>query len=69
VVGEFVSFCDPESYAGGSVATGRVTQAGQVKGQKPDEERHPGPPGWGLGTRAATLPQKKNLIPLTMLNY
>jgi hypothetical protein len=29
---EFASFCDPESYAGGSVATGRATQAGQVKG-------------------------------------
>jgi hypothetical protein len=32
VVGEFASFCGPESYAGGSVATGRATQAGQVKG-------------------------------------
>jgi len=32
VVGEFASFCDPESYASGSVATGRVSQAGQVKG-------------------------------------
>ena len=25
-MGEFVSFCDPECYAGGSVATGRVTE-------------------------------------------
>jgi len=32
VVGEFASFWDPESYADGSVATGRATQAGQVKG-------------------------------------
>jgi len=32
VVGEFERFRDPESYAGGSVATGRDTQAGQVKG-------------------------------------
>jgi len=32
VVGEFKSFRDPESYASGSVATGRDTQAGQVKG-------------------------------------
>jgi hypothetical protein len=30
-VGEFASFRDPESYADGSVATGRVSQAGQVK--------------------------------------
>jgi hypothetical protein len=27
---------DPESYAGGSVATGRVTHAGQVEGDDPD---------------------------------
>jgi hypothetical protein len=27
---------DPESYAGGSIATGRVTQAGQVEGNDPD---------------------------------
>jgi len=28
---------DPESYAGGSVATGRATLAGQVKGEHPDK--------------------------------
>jgi hypothetical protein len=27
---------DPESYAGGSIATGRVSLAGQVKGDDPD---------------------------------
>jgi hypothetical protein len=27
---------DPDSYAGGSIATGRVTQAGQVEGDDPD---------------------------------
>jgi hypothetical protein len=27
---------DPESYAGGSVATGRITHAGQVEGDDPD---------------------------------
>jgi hypothetical protein len=27
---------DPESYAGGSEATGRVSLAGQVKGDDPD---------------------------------
>jgi len=32
VVGEFENFRDPESFAGVSVATGRDTQAGQVKG-------------------------------------
>jgi hypothetical protein len=45
---------DPESYAGGSVATGRVTLARQVKGEHPDKERDPGPPGWGLGMLLAT---------------
>ena len=27
---------DPESYAGGSVATGRVSLAGQIEGDDPD---------------------------------
>jgi hypothetical protein len=27
---------DPESYAGGSLATGRASQAGQVEGDDPD---------------------------------
>jgi hypothetical protein len=39
---------DPESYAGGSVATGRVSHAGQVKGDDPDGKGYPRPPGWGL---------------------
>ena len=52
---------DPESYAGGSVATGRATLAGQVKGEHPDKERYTGPPGSGLG-RWASIPSpgKKN---------
>jgi hypothetical protein len=36
---------DPESPAGGSVATDRATLAGQVKGEHPDKERYTGPPG------------------------
>ena len=39
---------DPEGYAGGSVATGRVCLSGQDEGESSDEERYPGPPGWGL---------------------
>ena len=39
---------DPECYAGVSVATGRVSLAGQDEGERSDEERYPGPPGWGL---------------------
>jgi hypothetical protein len=45
---------DPESYAGCSVAAGRATLAGQVKGEHPDKERYTGPPGWGLGRSAST---------------
>jgi len=40
---------DPESYAGGIVATGRATLAGQVTGEHPDKDRYTCPPGWGLG--------------------
>ena len=43
---------DPESCAGGSVATGRVSQARQVRGDDPDKKGYPGPPGWGLGLEA-----------------
>jgi hypothetical protein len=35
---------DPESYAGGSLATGRASLAGQVDGDHPDEERQPPTP-------------------------
>jgi hypothetical protein len=45
---------DPESYAGGSVATGRVSLAGQVKGDDPDQKGYHGPQGWGLGVRLTT---------------
>jgi hypothetical protein len=51
---------DPESYTGGVIATGRVSQAGQVKGDDPDKERYPGPPGWGLSVGLTALPRKKN---------
>jgi hypothetical protein len=47
---------DPKSYAGGSVATGRVPSAGQVKVDDTDKERYPGPPGWRLGSRLTTCP-------------
>jgi hypothetical protein len=50
---------DPESYAGGSMATGRVTHAGQVEGDDPEYKRYPGPPGWGLGERLTTSHRKK----------
>ena len=46
---------DPDSYTGGSVATCRVSRAGQVTGDGPDENWYPGPPGRGLGHGAVNL--------------
>jgi hypothetical protein len=37
---------DPEIYASGSVATGRISHAGQVKEDDPDKKGYPGPQGW-----------------------
>ena len=42
---------DPETYAGGSVATGRASHARHVEGDDPDRKGYPGPPGWGLVMR------------------
>jgi hypothetical protein len=50
---------DPESYADGSIATGKVSHAGQVKGEEPDEKGYAGPPGWGLGISPTITQEKK----------
>jgi len=51
---------DPESFAAGSVATGRTTLAGQVKGEHTDKERYTGLPGWGsMGQQPITRKKKK----------
>jgi hypothetical protein len=57
VVGSAWSY-DPENYASGSVATGRVSHAGKVKGGDPDKKGYPGPPGWELGVRLTLHPVK-----------
>jgi hypothetical protein len=49
---------DPVSYVGGRVATGRVSLAGQVKGDDPDQKEYPGSPGWELGLRLTTSHRK-----------
>jgi hypothetical protein len=53
---------DPDSYAGGSVATGRASHARLVKGEDPDKKGYPGPPGWGLGVGLTTPPHKKCFV-------
>ena len=53
---------DPECYAGGSVASGRVSLAGQDEGEKSDEGRYPGPPGSGLRRWTSTSTLVKNVF-------
>jgi hypothetical protein len=44
-------FKGPVSSAGGSVAAGRVSHAGQIESEDPDEKAYPSSPGWGLVIR------------------
>jgi len=52
---------NPESYAGGSITTGRASHARQVKGYHPDKNGYPGPPVWGLCMRLTTLLLKQSV--------
>jgi hypothetical protein len=58
VVGLALSY-DPESYADGNVATGTVSQAGQIKGDDPGTKGYPSLPSWRLGIGLTTPPCKK----------
>jgi hypothetical protein len=49
---------DPESYAGGSIAIGRDSHAGQVKGDDPDKKGTPWSSRLGVGRRADNPPCK-----------
>jgi len=55
---------DPDSYAGGSVATGRASHARQVGGDGPDQKVYPGRPCWGLSLRLTTSPHKYMFVKL-----
>jgi hypothetical protein len=59
---------DPESYAGGSVAAGRVSYAEQVKGDDLDKKGYPGPTGWALRVGLTASPSKKALTVEKPLN-
>jgi len=43
-------------------ATGRASHARQVRGDGPDKNGYPGPPGWGLGMRLTIPLHKKNTV-------
>jgi hypothetical protein len=49
VVVGFAWSCDPEIYAGGSVAAVKFSHAGQVKGDDPDKTGYPDILGWAWG--------------------
>jgi len=42
-------------------ATGRASHARQVKGDDPDKNEHPGPPGWAFGV-GLTNPHSKQIF-------
>ena len=54
----------PQCYAGDSLATGRVSLAGQDEGERWDEERYPGPPCWGLRCWISIPTLAKNVLQL-----
>jgi len=49
----------PDSYAGGSAATGNASRVRQVKGDHSDKKGHPGPADWGLRVGLKTPTRKK----------
>jgi hypothetical protein len=53
--------CDPQTYT--HVATGRLSKAGEVKGDHSEKSGYPGSPGWkfGVGVKTPT-PQKQYLL-------
>jgi len=60
-----LSLNDTRGYTGRNLASGRATLARQALVERPDYERYPGPPGWGLGTGLTTLPWKTKLFQRT----
>jgi hypothetical protein len=48
---------DLRGYVNDSIATGKASHAGQVKGDDPDQKGCPGLPGRGLGVRPTPTPK------------
>jgi len=48
---------DPGGYVKDSIATGKASHAGQVKGDDPNQKGYPDLPGWGLGVRPPSTPK------------
>jgi len=59
VLREYESYRDPESYAGGSVATGRDNQAGTGQRVEATRRERPWPSRLGIGRKASTLAPEK----------
>jgi hypothetical protein len=53
---------DPESYVGGSLATGRASHTRKVNGDDPDKKRYPGPPSSGSDLRKSTSSREKKVV-------
>jgi hypothetical protein len=52
----------PRAMLAVAYATGRASNARQVKGDDPDKKGNPGPPGWGFGVKVTTPDSKKLIV-------
>jgi hypothetical protein len=52
----------PRAILAVAYTTGRVSHARQVKGDEPDKNGYPGPPGWGFGVGLTTQHSKKLIV-------
>jgi len=60
---------DSESYAGGSLATGRACRARQIKGDNPNNKGYPGPPVWWVSVEVTTPSHRKYVLLRNSYNW